>query len=208
MAVVAAHPRRLHRGAGPPARRAAARSRWSRRATGLELRPGRVVLARARACTCKLERRGADWLAPPGPAPAGDAAHRPSVDVLFESAAARWGAACSAWCSPAWATTACAGARAIRAAGGARAHRGRVARASSTACRAAWSRPASPTPPRRWRSGRTCSDATSAERVNRRTAVPGGLHGRRPVEPCPKSDGCFWPWTVGGAVSRHASLRC
>lgn len=85
-------------------------------AEGVELRPGRAVLARA-GMHLRVERDGDQaWVRldrVPLKAP-----HHPSVDVLFESAAASWGPAAVGVVLTGMGDDGLAGARAIRAAGG------------------------------------------------------------------------------------------
>ncbi len=83
---------------------------------GLEFVPGRVVVARA-GLHLKLERRDAAVVARLGISPA-DTPHRPSVDVLFESAAAVFGAGALGVILSGMGDDGLAGARLIHAAGG------------------------------------------------------------------------------------------
>ncbi|WP_141621773.1 chemotaxis-specific protein-glutamate methyltransferase CheB [Myxococcus sp. AB036A] len=83
---------------------------------GLELRPGRVVLARS-GQHLKLERHGAVTLARLDRQPL-RTAHHPSVDVLFESAARSWGSDVVGLVLTGMGDDGVAGARAIREAGG------------------------------------------------------------------------------------------
>ncbi len=83
---------------------------------GVELRPGRVVLARS-GHHLKLERHGAVTVARLDRHPL-RTPHHPSVDVLFESAAATWGADVVGVVLTGMGEDGLAGARAIRAAGG------------------------------------------------------------------------------------------
>jgi two-component system chemotaxis response regulator CheB len=83
---------------------------------GLELRAGRVVLARA-GMHLKVERHGAVCLARLDRQPL-RMPHHPSVDVLFESAARTWGADTVGVVLTGMGDDGLAGARAIRAAGG------------------------------------------------------------------------------------------
>jgi two-component system chemotaxis response regulator CheB len=83
---------------------------------GLELRPGRAVLARA-GMHLRMERDGERIWARLGMAPL-TTPHHPSVDVLFESAAAGWGADAVGVVLTGMGDDGLQGARAIRAAGG------------------------------------------------------------------------------------------
>lgn len=83
---------------------------------GVELRPGRVVLARA-GHHLKVERHGALALARLDRHPL-RTPHHPSVDVLFDSAAKVWGADAVGVVLTGMGDDGLAGARAIRAAGG------------------------------------------------------------------------------------------
>ncbi|AKQ70684.1 Chemotaxis response regulator protein-glutamate methylesterase CheB [Myxococcus hansupus] len=83
---------------------------------GLELRPGRVVLARS-GQHLKLERHGTLTLARLDRQPL-RTAHHPSVDVLFESAAQSWGADVVGLVLTGMGDDGVVGARAIRDAGG------------------------------------------------------------------------------------------
>ncbi|MCP3099621.1 chemotaxis-specific protein-glutamate methyltransferase CheB [Myxococcus sp. K15C18031901] len=83
---------------------------------GLELRPGRVVLARA-GQHLKVERQGERTLARLDRHPM-RMPHHPSVDVLFESAAKAWGGATVGLVLTGMGDDGLAGARAIRDAGG------------------------------------------------------------------------------------------
>ncbi|WP_426755565.1 chemotaxis-specific protein-glutamate methyltransferase CheB [Myxococcus sp. Y35] len=83
---------------------------------GLELRPGRVVLARS-GQHLKVERHGAVTLARLDRRPV-RTAHHPSVDVLFESAAKSWGPDAVGVVLTGMGDDGVAGARAIREAGG------------------------------------------------------------------------------------------
>ncbi|NMO18300.1 chemotaxis-specific protein-glutamate methyltransferase CheB [Pyxidicoccus fallax] len=83
---------------------------------GVELRPGRVVLARA-GHHLKVERHGAVGVARLDRYPL-RTPHHPSVDVLFESAAKAWGADTVGLVLTGMGDDGLAGARAIRAAGG------------------------------------------------------------------------------------------
>lgn len=83
---------------------------------GMEVRPGRVVLARA-GHHLKVERYGAVGVARLDLHPL-RTPHHPSVDVLFESAARAWGADTVGVVLTGMGDDGLAGARAIRAAGG------------------------------------------------------------------------------------------
>ncbi|WP_163786093.1 chemotaxis-specific protein-glutamate methyltransferase CheB [Myxococcus vastator] len=83
---------------------------------GLELRPGRAVLARS-GQHLKLERHGAVTLARLDMQPL-RTPHHPSVDVLFESAARSWGSDAVGLVLTGMGDDGVAGARAIREAGG------------------------------------------------------------------------------------------
>ncbi|MCP3168075.1 chemotaxis-specific protein-glutamate methyltransferase CheB [Myxococcus qinghaiensis] len=83
---------------------------------GLELRPGRVVLARA-GQHLKIERHGALTLGRVDRHPV-QMPHHPSVDVLFESAARTWGKDTVGLVLTGMGDDGREGARAIRAAGG------------------------------------------------------------------------------------------
>ncbi|QDE86424.1 chemotaxis-specific protein-glutamate methyltransferase CheB [Myxococcus xanthus] len=83
---------------------------------GLELRPGRVVLARS-GQHLKLERHGPVTLARLDRQPL-RTAHHPSVDVLFESAARSWGSDVVGLVLTGMGDDGVEGARAIREAGG------------------------------------------------------------------------------------------
>ncbi|MCP3139925.1 chemotaxis-specific protein-glutamate methyltransferase CheB [Pyxidicoccus xibeiensis] len=83
---------------------------------GMELRPGRVVLAKA-GHHLKVERHGALSLARLDRHPL-RMPHHPSVDVLFESAALTWGADTVGVVLTGMGDDGLAGARAIRGAGG------------------------------------------------------------------------------------------
>ena len=83
---------------------------------GVELRPGRVVLARA-GHHLKVERHGAVSVARLDRHPL-RMPHHPSVDVLFDSAAKAWGADTVGVVLTGMGDDGLAGARAIRAAGG------------------------------------------------------------------------------------------
>ncbi|MFP2963512.1 chemotaxis-specific protein-glutamate methyltransferase CheB [Myxococcus sp. 1LA] len=83
---------------------------------GLELRPGRVVLARS-GQHLKLERHGPVTLARLDRQPL-RTPHHPSVDVLFESAARSWGPDVVGLVLTGMGDDGVAGARAIRQAGG------------------------------------------------------------------------------------------
>jgi two-component system chemotaxis response regulator CheB len=85
-------------------------------ADGVELRPGRAVLARA-GMHLRLERDGGRAWARLGRLPA-DTPHHPSVDVLFESAAAGWGADAVGVVLTGMGDDGLLGSGAIRAAGG------------------------------------------------------------------------------------------
>jgi two-component system chemotaxis response regulator CheB len=85
-------------------------------ADGLELRPGRAVLARA-GMHLRVERDGEQARARLGMTPR-QKPHHPSVDVLFESAAAQWGADAVGVVLTGMGDDGLEGARAIRAAGG------------------------------------------------------------------------------------------
>ncbi len=93
-----------------------ARWRWWRRRTGVELRPGRAVLARA-GMHLRLERDGERAWARLDRLPQ-STPHHPSVDVLFESAAAGWGENVVGVVLTGMGDDGLQGARAIRAAGG------------------------------------------------------------------------------------------
>jgi two-component system chemotaxis response regulator CheB len=84
---------------------------------GMEVRPGRVVLARA-GHHLKVERHGALGVARLDRHPL-HTPHHPSVDVLFESAARAWGPDTVGVVLTGMGDDGLAGARAIRAAGGA-----------------------------------------------------------------------------------------
>ncbi len=83
---------------------------------GLELRPGMVAIARG-GIHLKVERDGQKLVAVLDPGPV--STHRPSVDVLFESAARALGPAALAVVLTGMGRDGTAGARAIRDAGGA-----------------------------------------------------------------------------------------
>jgi two-component system chemotaxis response regulator CheB len=83
---------------------------------GMELRPGRAVLARA-GMHLRVERDGEQAFARLGMAPL-QTPHHPSVDVLFESAAAGWGADAVGVVLTGMGDDGLQGARAIRTAGG------------------------------------------------------------------------------------------
>jgi two-component system chemotaxis response regulator CheB len=83
---------------------------------GVELRPGRVVLARS-GHHLKVERHGALTVARLDRHPL-NTPHHPSVDVLFQSAASAWGAHTVGVVLTGMGEDGLAGARAIRAAGG------------------------------------------------------------------------------------------
>jgi two-component system chemotaxis response regulator CheB len=83
---------------------------------GMELHPGRAVLARA-GMHLRVERSGERAVARLDRLPL-QSPHHPSVDVLFESAAADWGAATVGIVLTGMGDDGLAGARAIRAAGG------------------------------------------------------------------------------------------
>ncbi|NBD09973.1 chemotaxis-specific protein-glutamate methyltransferase CheB [Corallococcus silvisoli] len=83
---------------------------------GLELRPGRVVLARA-GLHLRVQRHGALDLARLDRQPLGTP-HHPSVDVLFQSAAEGWGRDAVALVLTGMGEDGLQGARAVRAAGG------------------------------------------------------------------------------------------
>ncbi|RKG83342.1 chemotaxis-specific protein-glutamate methyltransferase CheB, partial [Corallococcus terminator] len=83
---------------------------------GLELVPGRVVLAKA-GMHLKVERRGALDLVRLDRHPLGTP-HHPSVDVLFQSVAAGWGEHAVALVLTGMGEDGLVGARAVRAAGG------------------------------------------------------------------------------------------
>ncbi|RKH04318.1 chemotaxis-specific protein-glutamate methyltransferase CheB [Corallococcus praedator] len=83
---------------------------------GLELVPGRAVLAKA-GMHLKLERRGALDLVRLDRHPLGTP-HHPSVDVLFQSVAAGWGEHAVALVLTGMGEDGLVGARAVRAAGG------------------------------------------------------------------------------------------
>jgi two-component system chemotaxis response regulator CheB len=83
---------------------------------GVELLPGRAVLARA-GLHLKLERRGERCVARLDRLPL-QTPHHPSVDVLFESAAAAWGADVVGVVLTGMGDDGLVGARAIHAAGG------------------------------------------------------------------------------------------
>jgi two-component system chemotaxis response regulator CheB len=83
---------------------------------GMELRPGRAVLARA-GMHLRVAREGERALVQLGRAPL-KAPHHPSVDVLFESAAEQWGASAVGVVLTGMGDDGLMGARAIRAAGG------------------------------------------------------------------------------------------
>lgn len=83
---------------------------------GLELRPGLVTVARG-GIHLKIERDGTQLIVRLDAAP-GDTLHRPSVDVLFESAAGATRDATLAVVLTGMGNDGLAGARAIRAAGG------------------------------------------------------------------------------------------
>jgi len=85
-------------------------------AEGLELRPGRVVLAQA-GMHLKLERQGGTAIARLDGNPA-SSSHRPAVDVLFASAAAAYGPATLGVVLTGMGDDGLAGARAIHARGG------------------------------------------------------------------------------------------
>jgi two-component system chemotaxis response regulator CheB len=85
-------------------------------ADGVELRPGRAVLARA-GMHLRVERDGEQTWARLDRLPL-QAPHHPSVDVLFESAAASWGSATVGVVLTGMGDDGLAGARAIREAGG------------------------------------------------------------------------------------------
>lgn len=85
-------------------------------ADGMELRPGRVVLARA-GHHLKIVGRGAKARARLDLLPA-DTLHRPAVDVLFESAVEAWGADTIAVVLTGMGDDGTRGARRVRAAGG------------------------------------------------------------------------------------------
>lgn len=83
---------------------------------GLELRPGRVVLARA-GLHLRVRRHGSLDLARLDRQPLGTP-HHPSVDVLFQSAAEGWGRDAVALVLTGMGEDGLQGARAVRAAGG------------------------------------------------------------------------------------------
>lgn len=85
-------------------------------AEGLELRPGRVVLAQA-GMHLRLARQNGGTVARLDANPSGSP-HRPSVDVLFASAAAEYGAATLGVVLTGMGDDGLAGARAIHACGG------------------------------------------------------------------------------------------
>jgi len=85
-------------------------------AEGVELRPGRAVLARA-GVHLRLEREGDALTAHLDPSPV-DSIHRPSVDVLFESAARALGARALGVVLTGMGSDGLDGARAITDAGG------------------------------------------------------------------------------------------
>jgi two-component system chemotaxis response regulator CheB len=85
-------------------------------ADGVELRPGRAVLARA-GMHLRVEREGKRAWARLDRLPA-HTPHHPSVDVLFESAAASWGADAVGVVLTGMGNDGLVGAGAIRAAGG------------------------------------------------------------------------------------------
>ncbi|MFL5344273.1 MAG: chemotaxis-specific protein-glutamate methyltransferase CheB [Hyalangium sp.] len=85
-------------------------------AEGVELKPGRAVLARA-GMHLRVERDGDQAWTRLDRVPV-QAPHHPSVDVLFESAAASWGSATVGVVLTGMGDDGLAGARAIRAAGG------------------------------------------------------------------------------------------
>jgi two-component system chemotaxis response regulator CheB len=83
---------------------------------GVELRPGRAVLARS-GHHLKVERHGALTVARLDRYPL-NTPHHPSVDVLFQSAASAWGTSTVGVVLTGMGEDGLAGARAIRAAGG------------------------------------------------------------------------------------------
>jgi len=85
-------------------------------AEGLVMRPGLAVVARG-GVHLRLDRRGADVVARLDAEPLG-ATHRPSVDVLFASAAAAYGGQLLALVLTGMGTDGLAGARLVREAGG------------------------------------------------------------------------------------------